>query len=436
VADRCERQVLECEALAAMYPADELSVDEEALCLLQSAVAAGDVSSTSLPELQLVIRPRIGEAGTATAAITATLPREYPASPARISLSFPELGEAAREGLLRELREAASRAASEDQECLAEIVQLVVERGADLPQLLQRELHAQGHAPLDGSQGTDEPGATISCGRRVIWFHHIKSLQKRKTILALAHEARLHGVSKPGFPGILLLEGCDALLDGVVGEIRSLRWQAMDLRYEARAIGGPAACTLPYPLVELPESGMGELSRICDGADAAWRDIFRTSVLKLKSSSAQPEAAAEASGAAAESGRGGERRRGATGGGHAPGGAAAVPPPPKTVLPAWCSELHGGSSRLSVRVRPGARSTCLLTEREDVATADQLAAELHAAPRDGEANAELVVLFAKLLGVSKSSVSVLAHSAKSRDKELRVGALAPSEAVERILAAL
>ncbi len=44
-------------------------------------------------------------------------------------------------------------------------------------------------------------------GRKLIWFHHILSTTKRKAIVKWAAELELGGYSKPGYPGVLIVEG-------------------------------------------------------------------------------------------------------------------------------------------------------------------------------------------------------------------------------------
>ena len=44
-------------------------------------------------------------------------------------------------------------------------------------------------------------------GRKLIWFHHILSTTKRKAIVKWAAELELGGFSKPGYPGVLIVEG-------------------------------------------------------------------------------------------------------------------------------------------------------------------------------------------------------------------------------------
>lgn len=116
-------------------------------------------------------------------------------------------------------------------------------------------------------------------GRRLIWFHHIKSLEKRKSIVAWARAARLAGFCKPGFPGVLAAEGDEAALGDFVHRLRALRWQAMDVRFAESAATPPSDGSLPLPFRELCEGAMGEAAALC--AAASLGDVFRSAVLKV-----------------------------------------------------------------------------------------------------------------------------------------------------------
>ena len=81
--------------------------------------------------------------------------------------------------------------------------------------------------------------------RSLIWFHHIKSLTKRKNIVAWAHELRIGGYSKPGFPGIIICEGQQEDVAEYVHRIRQMRWQAMSVRAEQLDHGDVSPNDLP-----------------------------------------------------------------------------------------------------------------------------------------------------------------------------------------------
>lgn len=118
----------------------------------------------------------------------------------------------------------------------------------------------------------------------VIWFHHIKSLTKRKLIVSWARELDLRGYCKPGFPGLILCEGSEGAVEEYLERLRSLKWQAMQVRGEDRQ---PVTC-MPgeHPAVgikerwrfreifrELSEHGLSELAAHCRtaGLDSLFR---------------------------------------------------------------------------------------------------------------------------------------------------------------------
>ena len=57
-------------------------------------------------------------------------------------------------------------------------------------------------------------------GVRLIWFHHIKSLEKRKDIISMARRSGLRGLCKPGFPGVVAIEGADDECNAFVDALR------------------------------------------------------------------------------------------------------------------------------------------------------------------------------------------------------------------------
>lgn len=61
-----------------------------------------------------------------------------------------------------------------------------------------------------GSSGGRQQGRQLVLSRRCVWFHHIKNLEKRKSIVQWGRELGLGGWSKPGFPGLVLVEVCGA----------------------------------------------------------------------------------------------------------------------------------------------------------------------------------------------------------------------------------
>jgi hypothetical protein len=44
-------------------------------------------------------------------------------------------------------------------------------------------------------------------GRKLIWFHHILNTAKRKAIVSWSAELEIGGFIKPGYPGVVIIEG-------------------------------------------------------------------------------------------------------------------------------------------------------------------------------------------------------------------------------------
>ena len=161
-------------------------------------------------------------------------------------------------------------AADDDREALAELcLTLQHEASSRLEQRPPQQC---------ASCSTNVSSKPSSFGRRMIWFHHIKSLEKRKEIVATARASRLRGFCKPGFPGVIVAEGSEVECEVFVSALRGLRWQAMDVRWQQRLPAAPDN-RLPDPFVELGESAMGEAASLCDAAGLL--AIFRSAVLKL-----------------------------------------------------------------------------------------------------------------------------------------------------------
>ncbi|KAJ9637671.1 hypothetical protein H2201_006817 [Coniosporium apollinis] len=65
----------------------------------------------------------------------------------------------------------------------------------------------------------------------IIWLHHLLATSKRKQVLAPTLPG-VSGVSKPGYPGILIFSGPAGSVRQHVQELKQLKWQAFQVRYE------------------------------------------------------------------------------------------------------------------------------------------------------------------------------------------------------------
>ncbi|ETN47002.1 uncharacterized protein HMPREF1541_01192 [Cyphellophora europaea CBS 101466] len=67
----------------------------------------------------------------------------------------------------------------------------------------------------------------------IIWLHHLLATSKRKLALHPTHDGLVGGITKPGYPGIMLFSGSQEAVGAHVAELKSLNWQAFAVRYEA-----------------------------------------------------------------------------------------------------------------------------------------------------------------------------------------------------------
>eukprot|EP00873_Tetraselmis_striata_P015851 jgi/Tetstr1/436115/TSEL_024962.t1 len=292
-----ERQVAEVQALESIWSCDggfSMDVEEEANLRLAEEVVAGD-SAAEFPNLSG--RVALKDSGAFRVGLRFTLPPGYPGAAApRLQVESAAPREV-HDGLSVAV-EAAMREQCRDgvwDECVlvaadalqtAAISYLESHREA-----AEAALHAQPHA----STAAREADRLSRC---VIWFHHIKSLTKRKSIVEWARTLRLGGFCKPGFPGVIVVEGEESDVAEYVRLIKSLRWQVnpplpvipeADLAMGVRAEEGEAlACQgggteatrdalaaarkLPAAFQELAESGMSELGQAC--RDAGLEQLF------------------------------------------------------------------------------------------------------------------------------------------------------------------
>ena len=261
-----ERQLEELTALGSMYPND------------------GEFLSSQTPDglLSVTVSISIMEA---RATMHMTLPANYPTCmPPSLQLSCLQISAEEVQAVKISLEDLATSAVVEDREVLAE---LCLHMQSELESILADKAVQPSTSSLPPLR---EP-SRAAFGRRMIWFHHIKSLEKRKHIISQARAVSLRGFCKPGFPGVLVIEGPEVDCEDFIGAIRGLRWQAMDVRWQQKLASEPLPTTaddgsgrrLPEPFIELAESAMGEAAAICERAGLL--GAFRSSVLKLESGS-------------------------------------------------------------------------------------------------------------------------------------------------------
>lgn len=67
----------------------------------------------------------------------------------------------------------------------------------------------------------------------IIWLHHLLATGKRKLAIhpSVASD-KIRGLTKPGYPGVLVFSGSKSAVDAHVHELKSQNWQAFAVRYE------------------------------------------------------------------------------------------------------------------------------------------------------------------------------------------------------------
>lgn len=68
----------------------------------------------------------------------------------------------------------------------------------------------------------------------VIWLHHLLNTNKRKLALSPSLDgASISGLTRPGYPGVMVFSGPKDAIDSHVAELRAQRWQAFQVRYDS-----------------------------------------------------------------------------------------------------------------------------------------------------------------------------------------------------------
>jgi hypothetical protein len=94
-------------------------------------------------------------------------------------------------------------------------------------------------ATIKGSgEGTESFQATNSTEDNkkrtvIIYLHHLLALSKRKLALNPSTQASaISGITKPGYPGVLVFSGSAEAIDEHVGELKGINWQAFQVRMD------------------------------------------------------------------------------------------------------------------------------------------------------------------------------------------------------------
>eukprot|EP01053_Blabericola_migrator_P008000 Blabericola_migrator_1__7999@NODE_40_length_17295_cov_124_751393_g36_i0_p6_GENE_NODE_40_length_17295_cov_124_751393_g36_i0NODE_40_length_17295_cov_124_751393_g36_i0_p6_ORF_typecomplete_len298_score31_98DUF1115/PF06544_12/2_1e17_NODE_40_length_17295_cov_124_751393_g36_i01387414767 len=145
----------------------------------------------------------------------------------------------------------------------------------------------QEHDELSSEESEDKPHVPCVLGRRFCYSHHIRSPVKKRCIVEWARESGLHGCSKVGYPGYIIVEGPLNLVDEYVKELSRLHWAKFVARCaekvdvncnrddhdkgECQAL--KKMMQLPCPFQELNPPLTDKMGEICNNAGLG--DFFR-----------------------------------------------------------------------------------------------------------------------------------------------------------------
>ena len=135
----------------------------------------------------------------------------------------------------------------------AEVLDVLVERfetvtadtmQADLATLLDGQYCASHHKGIELDWRSKLPSKTV-----IIWLHHLLATTKRKLAVTPTlntcvlvndriENLDISGITKPGYPGIMIFSGRSDLVDAHVRELKDLNWQAFQVRYDSALDGG------------------------------------------------------------------------------------------------------------------------------------------------------------------------------------------------------
>jgi hypothetical protein len=115
----------------------------------------------------------------------------------------------------------------------------------------------------------------------IIWLHHLLALTKRKLAIS---PTTISGVTKPGYPGIMLFSGSSAAVTEHVNTLKTENWQAFQVRYEdeelwhfAHGLGVKEVESMAE-VVKAVECDSETNPRIADGQGKRQKDEFLKAV--------------------------------------------------------------------------------------------------------------------------------------------------------------
>lgn len=265
------RALQEIVALQAIYGDD--------LCILsdvEDARQAIEERSHQPPNLRLDVQIRIAHG---SACMLCGMPPGYPQVPAIVSvLSVDASTRQEREGWSAALTKRAKTLTGT--EAVMELVHELTEIMSSAT-LEGNSESAENNAEAQQSREELE-GPKQGIGRRWIWVHHITSPARKKSIVKEATDLRLGGFLKPGYPGVVVVEGeaCDEFVVWIKGNKSRPGGFGRNWGHHVRGEAAIETRQLPCQFVQVEED-MSALASLC--SQHGLQEEFLEYVLQHKS---------------------------------------------------------------------------------------------------------------------------------------------------------
>ncbi|KAK4614045.1 hypothetical protein CLAFUW4_09346 [Fulvia fulva] len=107
-----------------------------------------------------------------------------------------------------------------------EVLDSIIASFNDLVESAADDFHAAQAPSTANTDTTNDAKATI-----IVWLHHLLNSNKRKQCLAPPNG--VSGVTKPGYPGVLIYSGPLKAVHDQVNDLKQLNWAAFQIRLES-----------------------------------------------------------------------------------------------------------------------------------------------------------------------------------------------------------
>ncbi|EME42353.1 hypothetical protein DOTSEDRAFT_64185 [Dothistroma septosporum NZE10] len=107
-----------------------------------------------------------------------------------------------------------------------EVLDSIIANFNDVAEAFASESNVSDTPTTAAGNTSENTKATI-----IVWLHHLLNTNKRKQ--CLASPTGISGVTKPGYPGVLIYSGPAKLVRDHVNELKALNWAAFQVRLES-----------------------------------------------------------------------------------------------------------------------------------------------------------------------------------------------------------